>query len=68
MFFYNGDPLLTQAVMTQMLTEFYTAMGWDACGCPLKETLAALGIDTERSAPLDFQTAAAASSSDRASG
>jgi aldehyde:ferredoxin oxidoreductase len=46
MFFTHGDPVLTQAVMTRMLSEFYTAMGWDKNGCPLKETLSALGIDT----------------------
>ena len=46
MFFQNGDMVLTQKVMTQMLLEFYTAMGWDENGRPLKETLAALGIET----------------------
>ncbi|MDX2451611.1 aldehyde ferredoxin oxidoreductase family protein [Desulfosarcina sp.] len=45
MFFLNGDTVLTQTVMTQMLLEFYAAMGWDEKGCPLKETLAALGIE-----------------------
>ncbi len=45
MFFLDGDTVLTQTVMTQMLLEFYAAMGWDEKGCPLKETLAALSIE-----------------------
>jgi aldehyde:ferredoxin oxidoreductase len=45
MFFLTGDSVLTQAVMTRMLLEFYAAMGWDEKGRPLKETLAALGIE-----------------------
>jgi len=45
MFFIDGDTVLTQSVMTQMLREFYTAMGWDENGRPLKETLTALGIE-----------------------
>lgn len=47
MFFSEGDTVLTPAVMTQMLLEFYTAMGWDENGHPLKETLAALGIEID---------------------
>lgn len=46
MFFLNGDTVLTQQVMTQMLLEFYTAMGWDEKGWPLEKTLAALGLET----------------------
>lgn len=46
MFFTPGDTVLTQAVMTRMLSEFYAAMGWDKNGRPLKETLTTLGIDT----------------------
>ena len=50
MFFIDGDTVLTQPVMTQMLLEFYAAMGWDENGRPLKETLAALEIETNTSA------------------
>jgi aldehyde:ferredoxin oxidoreductase len=46
MFFHKGNTVLTQKVMTQMLLEFYTAMGWDENGRPLEATLAALGIET----------------------
>ena len=46
MFFHHEDTVLTQSVMTQMILEFYTAMGWDENGRPLTETLAALGIAT----------------------
>ena len=45
MFFIDGDTVLTQSVMTQMLREFYTAMGWDENGRPLKKTLTELGIE-----------------------
>jgi aldehyde:ferredoxin oxidoreductase len=47
MFFLDGDTVLTQTVMTRMLLEFYSAMGWDEKGCPLKKTLTALGIEPE---------------------
>jgi aldehyde:ferredoxin oxidoreductase len=50
MFFHDGDAVLTQTVMTQMLLEFYTAMGWDDIGHPLKKTLAALDIEPIASA------------------
>lgn len=46
MFFKRGDPVLTPEIMTGMLLEFYTAMGWDPKGHPLKETLAALDMET----------------------
>ena len=45
MFFQNGGTVLTPTVMAQMLLEFYTAMGWDEKGRPLKETLAALDVE-----------------------
>jgi aldehyde:ferredoxin oxidoreductase len=45
MFFLERDTVLTQAVMAGMLREFYTAMGWDETGHPLKKTLAALDIE-----------------------
>ncbi len=44
MFFRDGETVLTQAVMAGMLREFYTAMGWDETGQPLKKKLAALDI------------------------
>lgn len=44
MFFNRNDGVLTQAVLTRMLSEFYTAMGWDEKGRPLARTLAALDI------------------------
>jgi aldehyde:ferredoxin oxidoreductase len=47
MFFLDGEKVLTQTVMTQMLLEFYTAMGWDERGHPLKQTLAALDIESD---------------------
>ena len=50
MFFHDGDAVLTQTVMTQMLLEFYTAMGWDDIGHPLKKTLTALDIEPIASA------------------
>jgi hypothetical protein len=37
MFFRDGDSVLTPAVLQQMLIEFYTAMGWDENGRPLKD-------------------------------
>jgi aldehyde:ferredoxin oxidoreductase len=37
--------VLTPTVMTQMLLEFYAAMGWDEKGRPMKETFSALGIE-----------------------
>ena len=45
MFFLPGEAVLTKPVMARMVSEFYTAMGWDEKGRPLKKTLAALGID-----------------------
>ena len=50
MFFHDGDTVLTQKVMKQMLLEYYRAMGWNEKGRPLKETLAALSIETVASA------------------
>ena len=47
MFFLDGDTVLTKTVMTRMILEFYSAMGWDQKGCPLKKTLTALGIEPE---------------------
>jgi aldehyde:ferredoxin oxidoreductase len=46
MVYGDGDPVLTPTILRQMCSEFYTAMGWDGKGRPLKETLAALGIDS----------------------
>jgi aldehyde:ferredoxin oxidoreductase len=57
MFFLDADKVLTQAVMTGMLLEFYTAMGWDETGHPLKKTLAALDHRTRLSAPGAGQSA-----------
>ncbi|WP_319407092.1 aldehyde ferredoxin oxidoreductase family protein [uncultured Desulfosarcina sp.] len=45
MFFLDGDTVLSQTVMTQMLREFYMAMGWDENGRPLNEKLGALDIE-----------------------
>ena len=50
MFFGEGDRVLTPAILQQMLQEFYTAMGWDTNGRPLKQTLIALGIDNDAAA------------------
>jgi aldehyde:ferredoxin oxidoreductase len=44
MFYGGGDQALTPAILRQMCSEFYAAMGWDDKGRPLKETLTALGI------------------------
>ena len=58
MFFREGDRVLTPAILQQMLLEFYTAMGWDRNGRPLKTTLAALSIDAEVVTSLSVQPAA----------
>uniref|UniRef100_UPI003566D0C4 aldehyde ferredoxin oxidoreductase C-terminal domain-containing protein n=1 Tax=Desulfosarcina sp. TaxID=2027861 RepID=UPI003566D0C4 len=58
MFFREGDTALTPAILQQMLSEFYTAMGWDRNGRPLKTTLAALGIDAEEATSSSVQPAA----------
>jgi aldehyde:ferredoxin oxidoreductase len=43
--FDQEDHVLTPAILEQMILEFYTAMGWDAKGRPLAETLERLGIE-----------------------
>ena len=58
MFFREGDRVLTPAILKQMLLEFYTAMGWDRNGRPLKTTLAALSIDAEVVTSFSVQPAA----------
>lgn len=45
MFFLEGDTVLSQTVMSQMLLDFYAAMGWDENGHPLNEKLAVLDIE-----------------------
>lgn len=46
MVYGDGNQALTPAILRQMCSEFYAAMGWDEKGRPLKEILAALGVDT----------------------
>ena len=46
MFFSQGHPTLTSAVLDQMLLDFYAAMGWDATGRPLAATLERLAIES----------------------